>query len=193
MDARAQRSRTKLFAAVLELAESEGIEAVSMVAIAQTAGVNRSTVYEHASSPLDLLRMVLREELDEIRARHLSITEGADVAEAVRLTTRDVLHHIDDHAAIYSRALGSDESTTLHGMLSTHFRQSTLQLLASGALVRPDDPTLDAHLQDVAVARFIADGTVGAIDTWLRTEPPRDVEAFLALYRMVLPSWWPIA
>jgi AcrR family transcriptional regulator len=192
MDARARRSRTKLSAAVLALAERDGIEAVSMVAIAQAAGVNRSTVYEHASSPLDLLRMVLRDALDEIRERHLAPGAHDDLHTAVRNTTIDVLRHVDEHAAIYSRALGSDESTSLHGMLSAHLRQTALQLFRSGGIARPDTSGPDTGFQVEAAARFIADGTVGAMDAWLGTPSPRDVDAFLSLYVAILPTWWPL-
>lgn len=192
MDARARRSRAKLSAAVLDLAERDGIEAVSMVAIARTAGVDRSTVYEHAASPLDLLRMVLRDELDTIRERHLAPGAHADIRTAVRNTTLDVLRHADEHAAIYSRALGSAESTALHGMLSTQFRDSVLRLFRSGAIQRPDAEGVDNDFQEEMAARFVADGTVGAIDAWLATPAPRDLEAFVSLYRVLLPTWWPM-
>ena len=192
MDARARRSRTKLATAVLDLAERDGIEALSMVAIAQAAGVNRSTVYEHATSPLDLVRTVLRDELDAIRDRHLAPGAHDDIRTAIRKTTIDVLRHADDHAAIYSRSLGSEESTALHGMLSTHFRQSVLTLLHSRAITRPDVEGLDATFQDESVARYIADGTVGAIDAWLAMPPPRDINAFVVFYVRLLPPWWPV-
>lgn len=164
-----------------------------MVAIAQAAGVNRSTVYEHAASPLELLRMVLRDELDAIRDRHLTPGAHADTRTAVRHTTIDVLRHADAHAAIYSRALGSEESTALHGMLSAHFRQSVLALFQSGAITPPEIPSLDTCFRDEAAARFVADGTVGAIDAWLATPAPRDLAAFSELYVVLLPTWWPIS
>lgn len=192
MDARKRRSREKLARAVLDLAEREGIEQMSMVTIAQEAGVNRSTVYEHASSPVDLLRLVLRDELDDIRARHLQVTAADDVREAIRRTAMDVLAHIDARGGIYGRALGSTDSAALHGMLSGHFRESVLLLLSSGALQRPDTPGIPAELQDETVARFVADGTVGAVDAWLLTDPPRDVNTFMTLYIGLLPSWWPL-
>jgi hypothetical protein len=43
-----------------------------------------------------------------------------------------------------------------------------------------------------AAARFIADGTVGALDVWLSTPEPRSTEAFMTAYRVFLPSWWPL-
>jgi AcrR family transcriptional regulator len=182
----------KLSAAVLELAERDGIDAVSMVAIAQAAGVNRSTVYEHATSPLDLLRMVLRDELDAIRERNLAPGAHPDIRTGVRNTTIDVLQHADRYAAIYSRALGSEESTALHGMLSAHFRESVLRLFHSGAIVPPRIPGVDTADHDESAARFIADGTVGAIDAWLATPAPRDIDAFLRVYTTLLPAWWPL-
>ena len=192
MDARVLRSRAKLAAAVLDLAESDGIESVSMVALAQAAGVHRSTAYEYGTTPVDLLRTVLREELDAIRVRHLAPGAHDDIRVAVRETTTDVLRHVDAHAPIYSRELGSGDSTALHGMLSSHFRQSVLDLLRSGSIDRPDAVGPGVAFRDEAAARFIADGTVGAIDAWLATPSPRDIDDFLAVFAALLPPWWPL-
>ena len=65
MDARQLRSRSKLFAAILELAADVRAEDLSVTEVASAAGVHRSTFYEHAESPAALLREALEAELDE--------------------------------------------------------------------------------------------------------------------------------
>ncbi len=46
----------------------------------------------------------------------------------------------------------------------------------------------------VAVAsRYVAYGTVGAIEAWLEGPEPRSVDAFAERYRLLLPAWWPLA
>ena len=43
-----------------------------MTAVARRGRVHRSTFYEHAASPGDLLRAALTAELDALRERHLA-------------------------------------------------------------------------------------------------------------------------
>ena len=63
MDKRQQKTRARLFATILELASEHPLADLTMSQIAETAGVHRSTMYEHASSPTDLLQTALRAEL----------------------------------------------------------------------------------------------------------------------------------
>lgn len=186
MDARTRRTRERLSAAILKLTAERDAGSVSVSELAREAGVHRSTVYEHAESPAALLRLVLRGELDEIRARHLVDIPENSTSEALEATTRDVLRHVEAHEAVYARALGADDDAALHIMLSSHFRGSSMLLFESGAVTPPEG------VDPVMVARFLADGTAGAIDVWLRTPSPRDHDAFLTAYRLLLPEWWPL-
>ena len=188
MDPRKLRSRDRLFSAVLALAAEQPVSTLSVTQIAAAAGVHRSTFYEHASSPADLVEAALTAELDDLRA--LLLEDRSDAATAVTVVTEGVLRHILHHADIYRREL-VDGGGSLHAMLSRHFRRTTLILL-DRRRVRIDvsvDGTDAAQVEDAA-ARFLADGTVGLIDGWLRRPDPR-VEDFIAVYFALLPSWWP--
>lgn len=187
MDARAERSRARLAAAVLRLAAERDAATLSVAEVARTAEVHRSTFYEHADSPTGLLRDVLRAELDVLRDRHFSEIAPGGAGEAIAATTLDVLEHVEAHADVYSRGLGSDADAVLHTMLSSHFRESVDLLVASGAV------TVPASLREGdLLARYLADGTVGAVDAWLRLPVPRDRQAFLDAYADLVPAWWPL-
>src|SRR3954469_11792657 len=178
VDARQQKTLARLSGTVLDLAGHGPVTDVSMSALAAAAGVHRSTVYEYASSPADLLERVLRSELDAPRTEYLVGVEASDASAAVIGVTRAVLRHVDDHDAIYRRGLGSDSgSASLHAMLSEHFQESVELLLDQHSLVVPASDDTDRR----AIARWLADGTIGAIDVWLTRPRPRDVDAFLAL------------
>ena len=187
MDARQLRTRARLARAILYLAAVKAVADITVSEIATTAQINRSTFYEHSDSPTALLRATLRDELDDIRDRNLA--HPTDVAASVRAVTLDVLSHVDAHAAIYSRALGHDESGELHSMLSSHFERSVRLLVDDGSVEMPEGAT---EFTRATAARFIADGTVGAIDVWLHTPAPRSADEFLASYRTVMPAWWPL-
>lgn len=195
MDARQLKSRQKLHAAVLDLAERSSIADLTVSALSTRAGVHRSTFYEHASSPVDLLQAALGSELDEIRDRFLVGADEADAAAAVLGTTTAVLDHVDAHAAIYQRGLGDGSSgASLHAMLSAHFQDSIRLLVSTGAVVLPAGVGgMSANGIREGVAHFIADGTVGLIEAWLQGQPPRDKAQFLQLFAELVPSWWPLA
>lgn len=188
MDARWQRSRAKLTTAVLALASDQPAEELTASSIASRAGVHRSTFYEHATSPMDLLQSALREELDEVRARYLDSATPDDAMTAVTNATVDVLIHVDRHAAIYRGGL----ETSLHSMLSEHFQGSTHVLLRHGVITVPFGEPGDPVIAD-SVARYIADGTVGIIAVWLNGPEPRDPVAPLRLLANLAPEWFPLA
>jgi AcrR family transcriptional regulator len=185
VDARARRSYDRLSAAVLELAATKPPETLSVAEIARTAGVHRSTFYEHSDSPSTLLREVLRGELDAARERHLGGGHPRDWGVAVRDTTLEVLRHLETHRAVYVRSFASPADASLRSLLGEHFRASIVLLAESGAF---RSPVADVEL----VARYVADGTVGAVSVWLSGEGPRDPEAFLRDFARLVPSWWPL-
>ncbi len=188
MDPRKQRSRDRLYAAALELAEDQPISSLTVTQIADAAGVHRSTFYEHADSPEGLVEAALTAELDVLRDELLK--DGSDAATAVATVTEGVLHHILRHVDIYRREL-ADGGGALHAMLGRHFRGSTETLLERGRVEIPVSVSgiPSASVKDAA-ARFLADGTVGIIDGWLRHPSPQ-IEDFLRIYLALLPDWWP--
>jgi AcrR family transcriptional regulator len=190
MDPRQRRTREKLDATVLALAVDNPVEEISMTEIARESGVHRSTVHEYGGSPGDLLRLALVDELDAIRAELLA-DRSRDIAEAMTEVTARVLQHVRHYADIYRRGLSPEAGDgTMYGMLSEHFFGSIRALDEQGRLQWPEPVAgLSAAQMKAAAARFIAQGTVGAIQGWLELPDP-DVASFLALYAELVPAWW---
>jgi len=188
MDPRKQRSQERLYAAALELAGERPMSELSVTQLAEAAGVHRSTFYEHADSPEALVEAALTAELD--RLRDALLADRSDAATALVTVTRGALEHVLRHADVYRREL-SDGGGALHAMLSRHFRGTTEALIERGR-VELDVTVAGTAPADVAdaAARFLADGTVGLIDGWLRRPRPQ-VDQFLQLYGALLPDWWP--
>src|SRR5690625_3111067 len=70
LDPRYLRSRAKLHAAIFALAAEQDPSAITVTSVAVQANVHRSTVYEHADSPEQLLRLAIEAELDEVHAEY---------------------------------------------------------------------------------------------------------------------------
>jgi hypothetical protein len=132
----------------------------------------------------------IRRELDELRTALLE--DESDAATAVATVTEGVLEHVARNASIYRREL-ADGGGSLHSMLSRHFRE-TARILLTRARVRIDIEVAGVpHAEiDEAASRFLADGTVGVIEGWLR-HPEPEVGDFVRVYRALLPAWWPHA
>ena len=188
MDARREKTTARLHDAVLALATEGPITEVSVSRLAATARVHRSTVYTYAPSPVELLQSVLRSRLDELRRAYLIDVAPEDAVAAIAGVTRAVLQHVDEHDAIYRRGLGPDSgSASLHPLLSEHFTGSTELLLDQHSVSVPARDEQERRM----IARYLADGIIGAIDVWLSGPPPRDVDAVLELITRVTPPWWP--
>ncbi|WP_431277787.1 TetR/AcrR family transcriptional regulator [Leifsonia poae] len=188
MDARQQKTLARLGDTVLALASAGPITDVTVSRLATEAGVHRSTVYTYASSPVELLQLVLRRELDELRHDYLVGISAENAGAAIDGVTRAVLRHVDEHATIYRRGLGEESgSASLHALLSAHFQGSIELLLDQHSVELPAADATERRM----LARYLADGIIGAIDIWLEGEEPRDVDGLLALLARVTPAWWP--
>jgi len=176
---------------VLELASEGDPTRITVSALADRAGVHRSTVYEHAGSPVELLYGALRDELDALRRERLEGIPAEAVAAAVREVTLDVVEHVERHAAVYCR-LEESSGATLHAFLGEHFRASSRLLLDQGSLAVPVATSgVPREVAEEAAIRFVADGTVGVLAAWIRSPEPRDAEGIAQLIAELLPAWWP--
>jgi len=196
MDARQRRTNQKLSEVILRLSAQRPASEITVSEVTIAAGINRSTFYQHASSTTDLLENVLRTELDDIRSRYLGTALSSVDGAALRDIVVAVLDHVSSHAEIYSRGLGvSSAASSLHPLLSRHFEESVTDLIAAETVVVPrpsGTSAVNTRFHNESAARFIADGTVGAMEVWLRTPEPRSTTDFLRAYRVFMPGWWPI-
>ncbi|WP_181408362.1 TetR/AcrR family transcriptional regulator [Schumannella sp. 10F1B-5-1] len=195
MDARQRRSRAALRAAVLQLAAETPIAEVTATDIAAAAGVHRTTFYQHAASPVELLLDALGAEIDEARQRTLGDHPESSAADAIDAVSRAVLEHIDHHAAVYRRGLGpASGGGSLHRMLGDHFLTSIRLLREQGRVGDAPVPAgADHDYIQASSDRHHADGAAGAIAVWLDLPEPRSIDTFLQVLDVIQPPWWPRA
>lgn len=184
MDARYKHTAIALREAVLQLASERPIERITAVELAAAAGVTRRTLYNHCSSPADLLTGILRAELDELSDDSFEeICRGMPISEAWRRGDHELARHLLLRAEIYSAGTAEANghmSPTLSHMIVDDFEEGVLRVFT-----RNDAPGFE-NMQ--ITARFISYGIVGAIEAWLLT-PDRDPNTLASGIINSIPNW----
>ena len=208
--------------AILRLSAEQHVDRLSVAQIAAAADIHRVTFYEHARSPSALLARVMGDELDAVHAAYLasSYINEHSLAEAIRHTSMAIAALVDSHSAIFEHLLAESSRTTAHDLLAPHFETSVLALIdhreqhhgraqsASGEGQSRQTDAASGHsvlansaLARSALARYVAYGSVGAIEVWFGagTAPTaafapapnraRDPEEYYALIEPLLPRW----
>lgn len=188
MDARIEATRARLREAVFELAAAKDVGTIGVAELSRAAGIDRTTFYAHASSPTELLTGFLREELEPLRDAVEATLDEAPAALArvgVELN-RQLVDHVERHAAIYADRGDGRLNSALHAALAVHTRDSLLHVLDHAARVGEGSGTEDERRY---VAAFIGHGVVGTIATWLAEPEPRDRSRIEQALALVYSHW----
>jgi len=187
-DARYERTRMRLSAAVLALASEQDITTASVAELTRRAHINRSTFYAHAPTPVQLLTRVLSRDLDQVR-QHTALLldrDGLLFRDVTRTTLDEIIDHVLRHEAVYGSAHGASAMYALRVVLAEHVEQSVLSVFSEGFVLPPLPGAASAALQ----AAFIAHGVAGAVEAWLRMPSPRERELLLAAVETMYPAWY---
>lgn len=190
LDPRFLRSQKRLHEAILKLATSQHPETITVTEIAKVAEVHRSTVYEHAESPEQLLRQAITAELDGLWETDSPIQSASG---SIVESSFALLRYLESREELY-RHMGTQAGAIVAETLSSHLATTMLDVFAHEQKELPDNtiPLPEEEVLDLLV-HSVSDGIVRVYSTWLRQEAPRDPELALKLLRIVLPSWLSIA
>ena len=187
-DARIERTRARLTQAVLSLAAERDITTASVSELTRRAGVNRSTFYAHAETPVGLLASVLSRELDDVRRRTMDQLEGDGLLlrDLTHSTLSEIVEHVVKHQAVYGGHNRASSRYALRVVLAEHVEQSVLIVLREGFVVPPAPGAEAAALY----AAFIAHGVSGAVEAWLHLPQPHDPCMLVAAIEAMYPVWY---
>lgn len=179
MDPRSLRTRRALQQAALDLAIERALDEITIGDIAERAGVNRSSFYQHYSDKETLLA----DALDAIvEAAGASIEVAIEPTEEPPAGLVGYLEHVDAHAALYRWALGSHGSAVVTGRLWDRVEALVRHHLALAGGASP----FEGIPEDV-VAAGVAGSALGVVRVWLDTQPRADVgTAAEWIWRMLL-------
>lgn len=139
---RIARTRRRLQEGLLRLLEHEELERIRVTALCKEAGINRATFYNHYASPVELLREMeqqLVDELTQIAKTPASIEDVADqmeqfcikLKENAKLVVVLVHYHADRDLEETVVSLAAHYSRNRLDMNKTHLNADTIHLVST--------------------------------------------------------------
>jgi AcrR family transcriptional regulator len=176
-DPRVQRSRARLFEALVALILERGWDRVNVRDVCARAGVGRSTFYVHFADKEELLIGGLDLVRDSMRGR------GRGTAERPFGFVRELIEHADGSRRMFRAVIGKRSGLAVQ----RRFREVVLELILEEL---PAHRVPAAQLQPTA--RFLAGALVELLIGWIDARGPltsTDVEeVFVRLSRPVLQA-----
>lgn len=178
MDPRIARTRRSLQEALFELARERDLDDISVADIAERAGVNRSSFYQHYSDKDTLLADAIDAVVEETGANLPVFREITAEPPPILI---GYLTHLEENAAVYARVFGSHGSPAVVARL-----RSRVQSIASAAVATVTATGLDDIPPDVRAAGLTG-SVLGVIEAWLAQDPRPPVETAVSwMWRMLL-------
>jgi AcrR family transcriptional regulator len=128
--------RQQLISVAMELATDGGAESITVAAVAQKAGLARSSIYEYFSSSSDLVAELILEELDYYTRRLAdAIGEATDPFHKIELWIAESLSYVADGRHMLVKSLNSistpdsrkEEIAIGHRRMLAPLRQSLIE------------------------------------------------------------------
>jgi AcrR family transcriptional regulator len=108
ISANREMRRQQLIGAALELAMDQGAQAVTVAAVAQKAGLARSSIYEYFASSADLIADLVIEELEYYEKRLAeAIKNATDPFEKLELWIAEGLRYVQDGRHMLVKSLNT--------------------------------------------------------------------------------------
>jgi AcrR family transcriptional regulator len=150
--------------ALLELCREREFAHLSVSDIAEAAGINRSTFYQHYPDKETLLADALDSFAEQASAHLESVNESAQEADS-RDTIYKFLSHVRDNVGLYRTLLSSSGSPVIVARLTDRMAR-----LATLGLSQPEAQKALAVPVNIAAAS-IAGAVLGVIREWISMKP----------------------
>ena len=161
-DARITRSRRALHAALLALIETRPLEAVTIRAITEAAGVGYATFYRHYPTKAELLNDVAADQIRELVG--LSVP-ALGTAHNTREACRAILRYVDAQRPVWRALLTGGAARAIRAEIIAVSREVTAAV-----------PHRDGWLPTDLSHRFVASAMVELLSWWLEADGRVDVE-----------------
>lgn len=163
----AMKNRELLLETAQRLFTEQGVEAVTMSAVAEAAGVGKGTLYRHFSNKSQLCEVLIDADARALQERTLALLRaGGTPHESLRIFLNDVLDFVERHEAFL--ALEEVNSVVLLHPAHLWWRQTLRGLLAAASIRMDVDYAADVLylMLDARTIRF--QKARGASLEWVR-------------------------
>jgi AcrR family transcriptional regulator len=167
LDPRVRRTRAALQAALACLLESKDFEAISVQDIAEQAGLNRATVYDHYPDKFALLEAMVGARFDELLSERGAVFDGTCTS-----ALRAIVHGVCDYLAARPR-----NDCERQRQMEPHFESAVIAVVRERLLagVRAHPPATATSPEIIATTSSWA--IYGAAKEWLQTPNRTSSEA----------------
>jgi AcrR family transcriptional regulator len=167
VDPRIARTRRSLQEALFELARERDLDDISVADIAERAGVNRSSFYQHYSDKDTLLADAIDAVVEEAGAGIPVLAEISPEPPAILV---EYLRHVEQNAAVYARVFGEHGSPLALARLSDRVQAIVIDAVATSHQEAFDDIPPDV------LAAGLSGSVLGVLGVWLARDPRPPVE-----------------
>lgn len=168
MDPRIARTRQSLQQALFDLARERGLDEISVADIAERAGVNRSSFYQHYSDKDTLLADAIDAVVEEAGAEIPVLSEISLEPPAILV---DYLRHVEENAAVYARVFGEHGSPIALARL-----RDRIQTIVIDAVASSHADAFGGDIPSDVLAAGLSGSVLGVIDVWLSRDPRPPVD-----------------
>lgn len=126
----AVKNRALLLETAQRLFSEQGVEVVSMSAIAEAAGVGKGTLYRHFDNKAELVHVLLDQDMHDLQTRTLRrLNQNADPLESLRWFLEQVVRFVDHNRELLCVASQEGIESTLSFPAHLWWRQTIRGLL----------------------------------------------------------------
>lgn len=170
-DQRVRLTRKLLKNALVQLMQEQQISKISVRALCETAGINRSTFYVHYTDQYDLLSKVEQEVLDNLNKYLGKQDLNDDRPISVQVLTK-VLYYVKENVELFKALLSENCDFT--------FQKELMEL--AQVISSQQNQTLDERTQEY-IKIFGLAGTINMLQQWLHDgmpESPTQMAEFIS-------------
>ena len=167
MDPRIARTRRSLQEALFELARERGLDEISVADIAERAGVNRSSFYQHYSDKDTLLADAIDAVVEEAGTAIPAVGEITAEPPAILV---EYLRHVEENAAVYARVFDRPGSPVVVARLRERIQRIVIDAVATSHADAFGDIPSDV------LAAGLSGSVLGVLEAWLTRDPRPPVE-----------------
>ncbi|MEV0218783.1 TetR/AcrR family transcriptional regulator [Streptomyces sp. NPDC050704] len=172
-DRRVRRTHAALQGALIKLVEEQELGQISVADVAEQAGVNRTTFYDHYRDVHELAEAACTSTIDTLieSLPVLDSTSAESDAEPARSLVA-FFENLADHAGLYRSLLGPQGSARVIDHIRSRIAANVHVTVRLNAGAAPDSVSSTDIPHDVP-ATFTAGALLGVATDWLQRDRPR--------------------